>query len=79
MKTNNVSIAIPALLLLCFGLLFAEATFMNRNLQSAKAEAFNEGRLRQCTYTLECDMKSLKAELFDQQRNLDKQTKKSGN
>jgi hypothetical protein len=37
-------------------------------LRSAKAEAFNEGRLRQCTYTHGCDMKALKSELYDQQR-----------
>jgi hypothetical protein len=68
MKTSNVSLAIPVILLLCFGVLFAQATYMNRNLKSAQAEAFNEGRLRQCTYTFGCDMKALKSELFDQQR-----------
>ena len=51
---------------------FQFKTVYDGNLRSAQAKAFNEGRLRQCTYTLGCDMKALKSELFDQQRKIEK-------
>lgn len=68
MKTSNTALAIPMILLLCLGIIALVTTRYAGNLRSAQAEAFNEGRLRQCTYTLGCDMKALKSELFDQQR-----------
>jgi hypothetical protein len=63
-STAKYIYAIVALIIL------AEPTIilLSGYLKSAQAEAFNEGRLRQCTYTFGCDMKALKSELFDQQR-----------
>ena len=55
---------------------FQLKTVYDGNLRSAQAKAFNEGRLRQCTYTWGCDMKALKSELFDQQRKIEKKVDK---